>query len=894
MPLLPRLASLWRNLFHKARKEKELSEELDAYLEMLIEQKRNAGLTEEAARRAALLELGGKQQVKEQVREARVGNWLETVGQDVRYAIRMLRKQPGFTLIAVVTLALGIGANTAFFTLFYSFAWRPLSVKDPSSLVNLTQTFAGDKNYGRRVSGYWQMFSYPEYAHYRDQTHSFSGLAAYTEETFTLSGGEARHLNGQMVTDNYFSILGGAAAMGRVFVAQECQTPGACPQVVLSYGFWQRQFGADPNLIGQTLTLNQRPLTVIGVAARNFSGTEMVVPDVWIPLTLAGELKRSGREQTETSADYLALRDFSWLTVIGRLKPGVSLAQARIDTELAASQSDENDLVTTNAARQTKATLQPATLLNLPEARGKLIPAGLAAMVAFGLVLFVVCANVSNLLLARATTRRKELGVRLALGASRGRLIRQLLTESLMLAQLGGVGGLLLATWLPPLFLSAAPIEGLYVNLNPDWMVFVYCFLASLLTAALFGVAPALQATRLNVVTMMKAEGASFGAHGGARLRHSLVITQVAVSFMLLIGAGLLVRAVQRAQSVDLGFESQKVLALSLDLAAAGYDAPRAAVFYQELTERLAALPEVETVSLSSAIPYAGTNTMQITVESNHARRRFAAHYNAVSARYFQTLGIPILHGRSFSEQDVRAGLSYVVISQAMAARCWPNEDPLGKRFNAGYEVIGVARDVSSVNPGEPDGPFFYAPARAEEQLNQSLLIRLRLMQPNSSHNVREMARALDGKVAVSVQRLEANLERKLQPARFGALFSSALGLLALALVALGAYGVMAFLVSQRTREVGIRLALGARRTDVLRLILRQGLMLMLIGLGIGLAGALLLTRLLASVLYGVSATDAATFVSVTALLGIVTLLACWIPARRATKVDPSVALRCE
>jgi predicted permease len=820
---------------------------------------------------------------------------MQTLWQDLRFGIRMLRKNPGFTIVAALSLALGIGINTSVFTLIYSLAWRPLPAPDPAAIVNIYQTVRGD-SYGRRSEGGGPI-SYPEYLNYRDRTRSFAGLAAYAEETLTLTGVEAERINAQVVTDNYFSVLGGETALGRVFVPNECQTPGACPQVVLSYAFWQRRFGSDANVIGKSVILNRQPFTVVGVTARSWSGMGMnggshfdlpvIAPDVWVPLMMRGQLA--------PERDLLSNRDCSCHSVIGRLKNGVTLKQAQADMDVAAGQLDQDELATNNRARKTNVTVMPGTALNIPEIRGFVIPFGIALLASLGLVLVVACANVSNLLLARAVARQKEIGVRLALGASRGRLIRQLMTESLLLSLLGGGVGMLLASWATALILSVVPVEGLNLDLNPNWTVFAYCFLVSLLTAILFGLAPAFHATRLNVISMIKAEGTALSQRiSGSRLRNLLVVSQVAVTFTLLVCAGLLFRGVQRAQSADLGFEPKNVFVLSMDLASAGYDSPRAAMLNEQLNERLAALPGVESVSFSRVLPFSGIGMAPIILEGAQSNRPPQARYRAVSPGYFHTLGIPIIRGRHFTEQEIRDKRPYVVISQAMAERFWPGQDPIGKRFNSFYEIIGVARDTRSLDFERLDSALFYAPAFAEEQSRISFLLRAGADQQRLPVEAKEAVRSLDKNVAVTVIRLEEVIARKLQPSRIGAIFSIALSLLTLALATSGIYGVMAFMVSRRTREIGIRKALGAQTSDVLGLILRQGMALVVVGLVLGLALALALTRLLAGQLYGVSATDPATFAAIALLLATVALVACWIPARRATKVDPMVALRTE
>ncbi|MBO0725157.1 MAG: FtsX-like permease family protein [Blastocatellia bacterium] len=568
---------------------------------------------------------------------------------------------------------------------------------------------------------------------------------------------------------------------------------------------------------------------------------------------------------------------------------------------LALGNSDRNGAVTEYPERKTNVIVAPGAFLNNPEAYEKGAPLAALLMTAVGLVLLIACANVSNMLLARAVTRQKEVGVRLALGASRGRLVRQLLTESLLLAFLSGAGALALAFWLPPVLLLSLD-RSLNFDLSPNLAVFGYCFLVSFGAGIVFGLAPALNATKLDLISTLKAEGAMISPRfSRSRLRNLLVVVQIAVSLLLLIGAGFLARGLHRAQSTDLGFEPGNLLSLSVDLASAGYDAPRAAIFYQQLTERLTALPGVQSVSFAQNIPLTGVNVTTITLEGNRATsgaQELQVNCNTVSPQYFQTLGIPIIRGRRFDEQDVQSRRQVVVISQAMAKRFWPGEDPIGKRFNSDYEIIGVTRDISSTRLGEPDGPFFYEPAFIEKQAGGKILLRTGEKDQAVLVAARDVARSLDRNVVVSVRRLEEHLENMLRPARLGAMFSIALGVFALALATVGVYGVMAYSVGQRTREIGVRVTLGAQAGDVLQLVIRQGLRLVAIGIGLGLGMALPLafaaSRIFSQALFGLSPLDPVTFVCVPLFLAAAALLACYIPARRATKVDPLVALRAE
>jgi predicted permease len=799
---------------------------------------------------------------------------------DLRYAFRSLLKHRNFTIAALLTLALGIGINTSIFTLLYSLAFRQLPVKNPNQVVNVYQRFEGE--YSREVEGSPSFLSYPEYLNYRDRVKGLSGLTASFDLKLYLGGNSVEKIDGLLVTDNYFSLLGGTTTLGRAFSDKECQTPLQCPVAVLSNDFWQRRFGSDASVIGTSITLSRQRFTVIGVAAPDFRGAEMTVPDVWIPLTM--------QEAFMPDSKLLSRPNCSWLNVVGRIKDDSSLKQVQAEMQLVASQMDQE-----YPGRKSIISVMPGSYLNSPEVRSQGTPIAVLVMAAVGLVLLIVCANVSNLMLARASARRREIAVRLALGASRWRLIKLLMTESVLLAVLGGSAGLVLSMFVPPILMSLIPEVGLDINLKPNVTVFLYMFLISLVTGVVFGLAPAIESTKLDLNAALRS------ARNRTRvsrpyLRNLLVIGQVAVSMVLLIGAGLLVRTLQKAQSTDVGFDSKNLIVLSMDVTPLGYDQARAATLRAQLAERLKALPGIKSVSSAEIMPFAGRRDDLMDIEGGDSGLRVNA--NAVSPEYFQTLGIPLRRGRQFTEEDVRSGQLPAVVSQATANRFWSGGNPIGQRFRDGdgksHEIIGVVADVSSTYIGKLDGPFFYTPDSLTNLSTHSFVLRTNGNVNASLSAVREAARSLDKDAFFTVEPLEENVRRTLEPARTGAWFSGTVSLLALIIAATGIYGVLSYNVVERTSEIGIRMALGAQRRSVLLLIVSDGLKLATIGTAIGIALGVVLTKVLGSVLVSLSATDAITFVTVSSGALVVSLLACYIPARRATKVDPLVALRNE
>ena len=805
---------------------------------------------------------------------------LTTIFLDLRYASRALLKHRTFTVAALLTLALGIGINTTIFTLLYSVAFRPLQVKDPDSVVNVYQKLDGE--FSRQVEGSVELLSYPEYLNYRDRVANAAGLAASADVKLYLGGSNVERINGLMVTDNYFALLGGGSAYGRTFFEKECQAPLQCPVAVLSYDFWQRRFGSDQTLIGTAITLNRQRFTVLGVAARDFHGAEMTVPDVWIPVTMQPALMPENK--------FLDVENLSWLSVVGRLKENASIPQLQAEMQLVASQMDQQ-----YPGRKATVDVMAGSYLNSPQIRDEGLPIAILIMGAVGLVLLIACANVSNLMLARAAARRKEIAVRLALGASRWRLIRLLLTESLLLAILGGLAGLLLAVSLPPILLSVIPEAGLDVDFKPNATVFAYMFFVSLITGVAFGLAPAIQSTKLNLTSALKAT-INKPFISLPRLRNLLVIGQVAVSLVLLIGAGLLVRGLQQAQSTDVRFDQKNLVVVSTDLTSQGYDEARAATVYAQLSERLKALPGIKSVSLAEVVPFTGRRDVPVDIEGHGTS--IGVGENIVSPEYFQTLGVPIRRGRSFTEEDIRSGQAPAVISHAMANRFWPSADPIGQRFKdsdgVSHEIIGVVADISSRQIGKIDGPVFYTPGSLARLTGRSFVVRTNENPYASVGVIREAVLSVNKDVFVTVEPLEENVRRMLEPARMGAWFSGTVSLLALLIAATGIYGMLSYLVVERTSEIGIRMALGAQRRNVLLLIVSDGMKLVGIGIAIGVVAAIVLLKVMNTLLFGLGQTDAITFATVSIGALLVALLACYIPARRATKVDPLIALRNE
>jgi predicted permease len=811
--------------------------------------------------------------------------------QDVRYSIRTLRKHPSFAIVAILALALGIGVNTGIFTILNAIALRPLPVADAGKVVSVYQSFRGKTN--RNVNGSGAYFSYPEYLDYRDHNDVFSGLAVSAIARPSMGGGDAKRLEGQVVSCNYFGVLGRLPALGREFSADECNTPDNAPVLVLSNTFWNSQFHGDPKAIGSVVQLNRRAFTIIGVAPAGFDGTSILPASFWAPLAM---------QYTLIPGDKMLLEaNWSWLEMVGRLKPAVSLARARANMAVIAGRIDQS-----YPGRTTTLTVDTANFLGEPEARSIVLAGGSVALIAVGLVLLIACANVANLLLSRAAARQKEIAIRLSAGASRGRLVRQLLTESLLISLAGGALGTLLSVWtFEALFhlvmasLPADQVPPIALNLVPDIRVLFYAMAVSAISGIAFGLAPALQATRPDLVSALKEEGSGFaGRMSRSWLRSTLVAAQVAVSLVLLIAAGLLSRGLQSAQTLDPGFSMKGVAAVWFDLKEQGYDDARALQFYRQLMERVSAIPGVDAASQSVVVPLAGSSYGG-GIELDGFQGTQQMKFNSVSPSFFSLLGITIVRGRGFSEAEGQRAAPLAVISEATAKHFWPNQEPLGKVFRMGkektaYEVIGIARDIRHTDLAHVEKTFFYFPAKLEYQTHMALLVHTNGNLAATANLLRDTAHSLDANIIVIAKPMEDVLEIWRLPSRILALTTTSLGLLGLLLASLGIYGVVSYAVSARIREIGIRMTLGAEPAGILHLILKQGMRPVILGLIIGFVACAAASRFLSIMLYGVSPFDPLTFAGVSLFLTGIALVACYLPARRATRIDPMEALRYE
>ena len=799
---------------------------------------------------------------------------METIIKDIRYGLRSFSKKPLFSFIAIVTLALGIGANTAMFSVINAVILRPLPYAEADRLVWINES-------GPEVANRW--LSYPNFVDWRERSQSFEAMSTFRGWSVTLTGGDQpTNLNSRMVTADYFKVMRASPLMGRTFTPED-DRPGATPVTVLSHAFWQRQFSGDKEIVGKTITLDDQPFTIIGVMPQTFS--HHGPPPIWLPVGPQNWNKRDVRLAGN---------------VIARLKPGVTVEQARAEINAVAQQlAREHPVANAGTDR--------VNLISLQESiTGDVKPALLILFGAVGLVLLIACANVGNLLLARAATRRKEFAVRAALGATRARLMGQLLIESVMLSLAGGMVGLFLAVWIIQILSRVGPetvprLEGLALS----YKVLGFNLLVSFMTGLVFGLAPALKFSKADLQETIKDSSSTTTEREGKKLRAALVVAEVALSVALLAGAGLLMKSMLNLSTAEVGFEPDNVLTMELRISRSRYSSqgelPR---MLHQIIDRVESQPGVESATLSASLPGFGTGWTNDIVPEGQAPLRPGELINVdwaiVSRDYFKTMRIPLLKGRTFTRDEDVQGKPVVLIDENLARRFWPNEDAIGKHIKydgpAWHEVIGVVKEVKIYGSEEQPLIKIYTPYGRAAQRNTQLSVRTGNIDPEAlvAAITREI-HSLDKDLPVTaVSRFEEILAREVSPRKFNTGLLSVFAVLALGLAAIGVYGVVSYTVAQRTHEVAIRMAIGAQKRDVLKLFMNQGLKLVLGGLVAGLAGAFAITRLLSSLLFGVSPTDVTTFVLVAIVLLVVALLACYLPARKATKVDPLVALRYE
>jgi macrolide transport system ATP-binding/permease protein len=838
---------------------------------------------------------------------------METVLNDLRYGAKMLWKSKGMTLVAVISLAVGIGANSVIFSLVNSILLRPRPVSHPEQLVEL-YVGEGDQPY--------QSTSYPSYLELRDRNDVFSGLAAYGIRQFKFSdANEVEQIWGEAVSGNYFDVLGITAQRGRTFSADEDLVPRRNPVAVISHSLWQRRFNSDPDLIGKTITLNDQSLTVIGIASPQYMGMiRGLASEIWIPMAIVPAVDHLGDRA-------LTSRGNRWMVLVGRLKPETTLAQARARFDLLTRDMQAAHPEEWLSKSDSTGRVRVSSITVLPESETRIHPGMYSAayavlglvFVIVNLVLLIACMNLASMLLARAVTRRREMAVRLAIGASRFRIMRQLLTESVLLSLIAGAAGILLAVWLLNLIVAFMPAlpEGIRIalDLRLDWRVVLYTMAFSTITGILFGLAPALHSSKADVSSVLKDDSSLFtGFYRKSRARMALVVVQVAFSLLLLVGAGLVLRSLEKIRPTRLGFSTESMVVGSVQLDEAKYDRLKTQEFYRQLSERLAALPGVQSASLVDMLPvsFMGGSRSSIEIEGYQPGANEDMQIAAVLAgpRYFTNMRVPFVQGRDFEERDREGATCVAVVNEAFGEKYFHGANSLGKHLMKGgwapnvpkvpCEIVGVIRDNAWQSLEKEVHPFFALALQQTERKTFTLLVRSAGRDPqNLIAAVRNTIRELDPKIPVAdVQTLSDYFSIGLYPFRVMAVVMGGCGLMALLLATLGIYGIISYSVAQRTRELGIRMALGALQKDILRMVVGQGMILVIFGLVLGLVLSFALTRVLTSSLFElelmlpVSDTDPLTFAVVTMLLALVALLACFIPARKATKVDPIEALR--
>ncbi len=925
-----------RSLFRKKHAEREMDDELRSYIAAAAQEKMRSGMSPEQSLRAARVEMGSTDSVKESIRSAGWESTLETLGQDIRYGTRQLRRSPGLTAVAIISLALGIGANTAIFSLLDAVLLKSLPVQNPHQLVlldwvsqawpSVVNSLTGsmnDDDGGRTTS---TSFSYPAYEQIRDHTEAFASTAALagaeSELNIGYEGQPGRAL-GEMVSGNFFSTLGIQSTVGHLLTPEDDRLQAA-PDAVISYGYWQRRFGGDPAMLGRSIMVNSVPFTVVGVTPADFLGVQPGhAIDVWLPLHSQPQVEpswslfspsSSGQSGTPDPAALFAAHDNWWVVILARMKPGVSATQAKTNAEVTFQQALTPDIKSGAKPQATPHLEVSSGGKGFEGVRGDLTPPLYTLMAVVGVVLLIACANVANLMLARSATRRKEIAVRLAVGAGRGRLIRQLLTESILLAALGGAAGFALSFWGTNLLVAllASGREPMVLSVTPDPRVLCFAAVVSLLTGILCGISPALRSTRLDLTPALKRTsgalqtGLSWERGRRLGLGKALVVAQVALSVLLLVGATMFVRTLANLQNLNAGFNTQNLLLFQIDPTQDGYSGPRLAAFYQELARRLESVIGVRSVSmsfhrlLSGSISTVGVKIPGYTPKPGEKSDALRAYLNGVGSRFFETLGIPVLLGRAVDDGDTATAPRVAVVNQAFVRRYLGDGNPLGRTFSFGgkndrqISIVGVVGDAKYGSLRRDVPPTVYLPyLQNPREAPMDFEVRATGNPVDLESAVYRVAKDMDQNLALyDVNTQVEEINKSLFQERLFARLTGFFGALAALLACVGIYGVMAFTVARRTREIGIRMALGASRGEVTGMVLRETSLLMLVGIVVGIALAAGAMRLISSFLYGLKPTDPATLALSAFIMAAAGILASYVPSRRASRVDPLVALR--
>lgn len=909
---MARLFSFWRNLVRRERIERELDDEVRAAFDLLVEEKLRAGMDRDTARRAAAIELR-VESVKEQVREVRAGAFVETMIQDARYAARLLRRNPIFTVTAALSLSIGIGATTTVFTVGNGLLLTvPYGVTNPDRLVEIARVEEGDFGV--------EPIPYADYLALRERTRSFEGVYGYELNLTSLSlrdDRETERVYATYTTMNFFSVLGVRAAAGRLFDARDVERPGTSPIVVLSHSFWSQRFNGDPSVVGRTVTINNVPAAVIGVTAEGFRGVSVLTPDIWLPAVMIPALDPATAGKLDFSPTN---RRITWQMMMGgRLAPGVSRQQASAEVAtigriLEREHEGSRELLNSMGIPLPQGPVMWRVALASPIPSGMRVPAlgFLTLLMALtAIVLVIACSNLASVLLARAAVRRREIAVRTAIGAARSRLVRQLLTETVLLFVLGGTVGIVLARAMTSLLVSLLPEFPMPVNLAVplDGRVIAFSLTLALVSALLSGLAPALHASKADVVEALKDE--SHGTPDRLRLRNAFVVAQVAFSMMLIVTAGVLVRGLDAVRAVARGFDARGVDVATVDLSLAGYTATTGRVFARELLARLRALPGVEQATLADRAPGPGGMSLGgLTipgVSPPAGQQYFFANWTLIESGYFETLRMPMIAGRDFSDADREGSAAVAIVGESAARRLWPGRDAVGQTVSVNtpnpggaatslpMTVVGVVGDV--VYPGSRGviPLYLYVPLQQRYMPGTTILVR-RSSDTSLAADIRSLVSSMNASLPVlTAQSLERQQSGPVETQlRIAATVAGALGLVGLLLAAIGVYGVASYSVAQRTREIGIRLSLGADRTAVVGMVLRQAMLLVAIGSGAGLLLGSGTAKLLSGPRFGVPPPEAALFAGAAVLFAIVGLVACYVPARRATRVSAMEALRYE